>query len=133
MDKHIDPRKDSGVYDILKRMPDTPSSAPNWRSMTPGNTPVLGDVVIPNPFTDGFRPVNSMSTVLPKRIDSAGLVMQSPELPDASGKVFGLRPHKNTALGRGFAKNNPGYGWETYMNTYTDPLSGELIKEYLPF
>lgn len=133
MDKHINPRQDSGVRDILNRMPDTPVNAPNWPSMTPGNTSVLGDVVIPNAWIDGFHPVNSMSTVLPKRIDTAGLIMQSPELPDASGKVFGLRPHKNTALGKWFAKNNPGYGWETYMNTYTDPFSGELIKEYLPF
>ena len=133
MDKHVNPGQNSGVRDIIKRMPDTPYSAPSWQSFIPGNTPVLGDVVIPNAFIDGFHPANSMSTMLPKRIDTADLIMQSPELPDASGKVFGLRPHKNTALGKWFAKNNPTYGWETYMNTYTDPITGEFFKEYLPF
>jgi hypothetical protein len=95
----------------------------------PRTTSVLGDVVLDTrkvgPGIDDVWDIESVlnphyifNQKLDKPLDTSGMVIQTPELlrgldyQDVDEFAFGIRPHRNTALGRWFAKNNPNYGFD---------------------
>jgi hypothetical protein len=105
------------------------SEYPNPDFTFPKTTSVLGDAVLehswkPNAYDDDIldhvgssvQPYDVFNQSLEKPISTSGMVIQTPEvlngIEHSDDGAFGLRPHRNTALGRWFAKNNPNYGWD---------------------
>ena len=94
----------------------------------PTTTSVLGDAVlehswVPTAYDDildyagsSVAPYDVFNQTLANPISTSGMVIQTPEvlngISHSDDGAFGLRPHRNTALGRWFAKNNPNYGWD---------------------
>ena len=93
----------------------------------PTTTSVLGDAILEHSWApteydfldyagSSIAPYDVFNQSLANPISTSGMVIQTPEvlngISHSDDGAFGLRPHRNTALGRWFAKNNPNYGWD---------------------
>ena len=120
---------------VPRKLPKNISNYPDPDFSFPSTTSVLGDVMLDTrrvgPGTDGvwdietvLNPHYMFNQTLSKPLDTSGMVIQTPELlrgldyQDVDNFAFGIRPHKNTALGRWFAKNNPNYGFDMEEDFY---------------
>lgn len=101
---------------VPRKLPKNISDYPSPDDSFPRTTSVLGDVVLGEQGM--LQPHYMFNQKLDKPLDTSGMVIQNPELlrgldyQDVDRFAFGIRPHRNTALGRWFAKNNPNYGFD---------------------
>ena len=90
--------------------------SPYWGGF-PSTTEYLGDVF--GDLGEGLMPTLSQNAIKIPELPTSQLVAQTPahgSWDDLS--VVGLRPHKNTALGRWFAKNMPSYPQHQLIDDY---------------
>ncbi len=83
----------------------------------PRSTQYLGDVF--GDLGEGLVPSSPQNAIKVPEIPTSQLVAQTPKYGARDDlHVVGLRPHKNTALGRWFAKNLPNYPQHQIIDDY---------------
>lgn len=103
-----------GKEDVAKRL--HVYDSPYWGGF-PKTTEYLGDVV--GDLGEGLVPDFPQTSVKIPELPTSQLVAQTPKYGVWDDlHVVGLRPHKNTALGRWFAKNLPNYPQHQLIDDY---------------